>query len=114
MGYRDIRDELVIGSQRGEGGKGERKEEKEASVENREERRLRQCGVVTGREVGLKLERKKKSCVKFERTEMRLKREPPSYLITVTWLAEVHGLWVCDRPHAVSIVAIDSSKLLGL
>jgi hypothetical protein len=58
VGYRDIRDELIIGSQRGEGGKGERKEEKEASAENRE--RLRQCGVVAGREVGLKLEKKEK------------------------------------------------------
>ncbi len=37
-----------------------------------------------------------------------------AYLITVTWLAEVHGLWVGNGPHAVSIVAIDPSQLLGL
>lgn len=32
-----------------------------------------------------------------------------AYLITVARLAEVHGLWVGDGPHAVSIVAIDPS-----
>jgi len=30
-------------------------------------------------------------------------------LITVTGLAEVHGLWVGSRPHTVSIAAIDPS-----
>jgi hypothetical protein len=35
-------------------------------------------------------------------------------LIAVTWLAEVHGLWVGFGPHAVSIVAIDPSQFLGL
>jgi len=30
-------------------------------------------------------------------------------LITVTRLAEVHGLWVGNGPHAISIVAIDPS-----
>lgn len=34
-------------------------------------------------------------------------------LITVTRLAEVHGLWVGNGPDTISIVAIDSSKLLG-
>jgi hypothetical protein len=57
--------------------------------------------------------KREKSEVKFERTEMRLERAL-AYLIAVTWLAEVHGLWVGDRPDTVSIVAIDSSKLLGL
>lgn len=52
---------------------------------------------------------KKGKRVKFERTEMRLKRVLAAYLIAVTWLAEVHGLWVGNRPDTVSIVAIDPS-----
>ena len=45
---------------------------------------------------------------KVERTEMRLNRIV-AYLLAVTWLAEVHGLWVGNRPDAVSTVAIDPS-----
>ena len=63
------RDELIDRRQRGEGGKGREGGKRERSAGEREEWRLRQCGVERG---GVELEFGKR--VKFERTEMRLKR----------------------------------------
>lgn len=86
-----------------------KKEGRERSAaRDREEWRLRQCGVEVSEWVGLNWKKEKGKRVKIERTEMRLKRVL-AYLIAVTWLAEIHGLWVGDRPDTVSIVAIDPS-----
>jgi hypothetical protein len=95
----------TIRVERGKVEKEGRREEGERSAD-REEWRLRQCGVEGS---GVELEKESS----FERTEMRLKLTL-AYLITVTRLAEVHGLRVSNGPHAVSIVAIDPSQLLGL
>lgn len=113
-GVRYIEVSLIVNvrSQRreGEGRRGKENERKKEARRTREEEwRLRQCGGGS-REVGSNWEKIKKCEVKsLGRSEMRLKGERLAYLVTVTWLADVHGLWVGDGPHAVSIVAIDSS-----